>query len=392
VERNGVGDLVNVESYWKTRYVTGSLYPMDASYTAGSRWKLGRLATLNSGHEQAVKYNVGVDATLFGGLNLTVDGFYQNRRNIWVESSGMYSNVLGFDPPFENAGVVNSYGFEFGADYFKKIGEVRLQIGGTFTLNKNEIEEMYEEPRAYGNLIRTNKPVGQLFGMVAEGLFRDQADIDASVPHRFNTVRPGDIKYRDVNGDNQVDENDVTAIGYNTLAPEIYYSFRLGVEYKGIGLTAQFQGVGNYSAMLDTKGLYWPLIRSTMNNTPNAIRRTATDVNNTNLSQHYYDNRWTPENPSAKYPALSSQSSNNNYQSNTLWLADRSFLKLRHVELYYTFPKAMLRRTGFMERAKLYVRGTDLFSFDKIDIADPESYGATNPFTRSLVVGLTLGF
>ncbi len=91
-------------------------------------------------------------------------------------------------------------------------------------------------------------------------------------------------------------------------------------------------------------------------------------------------------------PRVGSSSNNNNYQNNTIWLEDRSFLKLRYVELYYTFPQALLRKSGFMESAKLYVRGTDLLCFDKIKIADPESYGPTNPLTRSVVVGLTLGF
>lgn len=363
-----------IEGYWEQTYVSGSQYPMDDGYNPGSSWKLGRLATLNPSHEKALKYNLGLDATLLRGLNLTIDGYYQKRKNIWVVASGKYSSVLGFDAPYENGGIVDSYGFEFGADYFKKVGDFSFNVGTNFSLSKNKIKEQYEEVRAYNNLIRTNKPVGQIYGLVAEGFFKDQADIDNSVSHLFNEVKPGDIKYRDINGDDVVDANDVTAIGYNTLCPEIYYSFKLGVEYKGVGFTAQFQGTGNYSAMLNTKSVYWPLI------------------NNSFISQHYYDNRWTPENQNAKYPRLSSQSSNNNYQNNTIWLEDRSFLKLRHLELYYNFPKAIMHRTGFMENAKLYVRGIDLLCFDKIKIADPESYGVTNPLNRSLVVGLTLGF
>ena len=118
-------------------------------------------------------------------------------------------------------------------------------------------------------------------------------------------VVPGDIKYKNVNGDEVIDANDVTAIGYSTAAPEIYYSFHLGAEWKGIGLDAMFQGTGNYSAVLNTKSMFWPLI------------------NNTSLSTHYYENRWTPESLNANYPRLSSQSNANNYQTNTIWLADR---------------------------------------------------------------------
>ena len=115
-------------------------------------------------------------------------------------------------------------------------------------------------------------------------------------------------------------------------------------------------------------------------------------INNTTISQEYYDNRWTPENQDAKYPRLSSQSNENNYQTNTLWLADRSFLKLRSIELYYKFPQIWVKKSKILSNAKIYVRGVDLLCFDKINIADPEVYGATYPLTRSVVAGLTIGF
>ena len=115
-------------------------------------------------------------------------------------------------------------------------------------------------------------------------------------------------------------------------------------------------------------------------------------INNTTISNHYYENRWTPENQNAKYPRLSSQSNANNYQNNTVWLADRSFLKLRNLEIYYKLPQTWMKRTRILSNAKIYVRGVDLFCFDKIDIVDPESYGATNPLTRSVIAGLIIGF
>ncbi|MDR1454149.1 MAG: SusC/RagA family TonB-linked outer membrane protein [Tannerella sp.] len=368
------GDGNIVERYWEQFYVSGTLFPIDAGFNPGSSRRLSRLATENPKHEQAYKYNLGLDATLLGGLNLTVDAYYENRRNIWVDANGKYSTVIGLSAPFENGGVVDSYGFEIGADYFKKINDFSFNIGVNFALNKNEIKEQYEEPRLYDNLVRTGNPVGQIYGMIAEGFFRDDADIAGSKPHLFNEVKPGDIKYRDVNGDGVVDANDVAAIGYNTLCPEIYYSFKLGAEWKGIGFTALFQGTGNYSAMLNTKSVYWPLI------------------NNTTISEHYYENRWTSGNMDAKYPRLVSQSSNNNFQSNTVWLEDRSFLKLRHVELYYSFSRSLMNKTSFMNRAKIYVRGVDLLCFDKIKIADPESYGVNNPLERSILLGLSIGF
>lgn len=369
-------DIIPAESYWEQIYDGGSNYFFDTSYGSDglSPWQLGRIASMNSTHEKGLKYNIGLDATLFRGLNITLDGYYQKRKDIWVESDGKYSAVLGFDAPYENGGIVNSWGFETGVDYTKKMGDITVNTGANIALTKNKIIEQYEELRLYDNLIRTNKPVGQVFGLIADGFFENQDDINNSVPHLFSEVRPGDIKYKDINNDGQVDANDVSAIGYNTIIPEIYYSFKLGFDWKGVGFNALFQGAGNYSAMLNTKSMYWPLI------------------NNTNISQHYYDNRWTPENMNTKYPALSSQSNNNNFQNNTVWLEDRSFLKLRHVEVYYNIPDALMNRISFMDKAKLYVRGVDLLCFDNIKIADPESYGVNNPLNKSIIAGITITF
>lgn len=365
-----------VYDYWDQIYSTsGTMYRFDSGYNSafGSTY-VSRLATVNSTHEKAYKYNVGIDATLFKGLNLTLEGYYQRRKDIWVSSEGQYSTVLGMDAPFENAGIVDSWGTEIGLDYTKRIGNLVFNIGGNFAWNRNEIKEQLEEPRLYNNLVQTGHRLGQVYGMIAEGFFKDKEDIANSLTQNFSTVVPGDIKYKDVNGNGIIDSNDQTAIGYSTTAPEIYYSFHLGAEWKGLGFDAMFQGAGNYSAVLNTKSVFWPLI------------------SNSSLSTHYYENRWTPENQNAKYPRLSSESNANNYQTNTIWLADRSFLKLRNLEVYYKFPKRLMERTKILGSAKLYVRGVDLLCFDHIDVADPESYGATNPLNKSVVVGVIIGF
>lgn len=272
-----------VWSYYAQQYSTsGGTYPFDSGWNSSfGRSYLARVATTNPSHEKAYKYNVGVDAKLFGCLDVTLDLWKEHRTNIWVTSEGKYSEVFGMDPPYENAGIVNSKGIEVGLDYSKKLGQVEFNVGGNFSLNKNEIKEMLEEPRQYANLVQTGNPYGQLYGLEAIGLFKDEADIAASPTQNFSTVKPGDIKYRDVNGDNIIDANDKVAIGYSTTCPEIYYSLHLGAEWKRIGFYAMFQGTGNYSAVLNTKSMYWPLI------------------NNTNISQYAYDNRWTPQNQNA---------------------------------------------------------------------------------------------
>ena len=249
-----------------------------------------------------------------------------------------------------------------------------LTAGASVSLNRNKIVEQLEEPRLCDNLVQTGHSVGQIYGLKAIGFFEDEEDIANSPTQTLSTVKPGDIKYEDVNGDGQIDSNDEVAIGYSDDAPELYFSLKLGAEWRGLGFYALLQGTGRYSAVLNTKSMYWGL------------------VDNTTISQYAYENRWTADNKDAKYPRLSSQSNANNYQTNTIWLEDRSFLKLRTLEVYYNLPRKLLDASRFISEAKLYLRGTDLFSIDHLAVSDPESYGATDPLTRSITAGLAVTF
>lgn len=365
-------DNIPGNGYWNETVGGGNGYPINNNFGGDGGWHEGRLASVNGTTEKAYKYNAGVDATLFKGLTLTVDGFYERRSDIWVSSDGQNSAVLGASGSYVNAGSVDSWGTEIGANYYKKMGNVELNLGGTFTYNRSKIIEMLEEPAAYDYTRSTGNPVGQIFGLQAIGYFVDQADIDNSLPQQFGPVKAGDIKYKDMNGDKVINSDDRVAMGYNSTCPEIYYSFSLGLEWKGLGFSAQFQGVGNYTAILS--GTYYhPL------------------VDNTTISNYVYRNRWTPETPNARFPRLTTETVDNNLQTSSLWLADRSFLKLRNCEVYYKLPSSWLNRF-WVKNAKVYVRGVDLLCFDSIDQLDPEAMNSSYPATRSIHVGLSVGF
>ena len=365
-------DNIPGNGYWNETVGGGNGYPINNNFGGDGGWHEGRLASVNGTTEKAYKYNAGVDATLFKGLTLTVDGFYERRSDIWVSSDGQNSAVLGASGSYVNAGIVDSWGTEIGANYYKKMGNVELNLGGTFTYNRSKIIEMLEEPAAYDYTRSTGNPVGQIFGLQAIGYFVDQADIDNSLPQQFGPVKAGDIKYKDMNGDKVINSDDRVAMGYNSTCPEIYYSFSLGLEWKGLGFSAQFQGVGNYTAILS--GTYYhPL------------------VDNTTISNYVYRNRWTPETPNARFPRLTTETVDNNLQTSSFWLADSSFLKLRNCEVYYKLPSSWLNRF-WVKNAKVYVRGVDLLCFDSIDQLDPEAMNNSYPATRSIHVGLSVGF
>lgn len=376
----GVINTDNVPSegpYWETVYgkQSGGYYNFGSSYTKLDEGpnEISSLPVTNAVHEKAFKYNAGLDLRLFNSLDFSFDAYYERRTDIWVTSDGKYSDVLGTPSPQENAGKVNSWGYELGADYNKQFGEVKLNAGASFSFNRTKVINKNEKPQPYENLVTTGHPLGQFFGLKAIGFFKDENEI-ANSPAQFGTLYPGDVKYEDINGDGKIDDNDVTALGYNTACPEIYYSFNLGAEWRGLGFNLLFQGTDHYSVNLSTTGFYRPLLAKT------------------SLSQYYYDNRWTPENQNALFPRLATSSSTNNYKASSLWLRSAAFLKLRNVEVYYKLPKTVMRKTGFINDARLYVRGIDLLCFDNVDASDPESVGATDPLNRSLVVGLQLGF
>lgn len=333
----------------------------------------GRLPTTDFKHERAFKYNVGIDATLFGGLNFIGEMYFQRRDQIMIGQGGKTGSVLGLNPAYVPLGCVDSKGIELGLTYEKVYGDFLLTGGTRFTMTNNKVVERLEQPVAEEYLRTTGLPIGQPFGLEAIGFFKDAADISSSPKQLFSEVVPGDIKYKDQNKDGFIDENDNIAMGYNVNMPEIYYAFNAGVEYKGIGLDFLFQGVSRYSTWLNTKSVYRPL------------------AGNCTISEHYYANRWTQENKKALYPRLTSDSNPNNNQASDLWLADASFLKLRHCEVYYKLPKAWIGKAK-MKSAKLYVRGMDLFSIDRMDIFDPEVVGVSYPADLSVHIGARIVF
>lgn len=372
-------------NYYTQAYsVTGVSYPWSEKYDGGATWgetTVNQLPMVNPSHEKVAKYDVGIDASFLGCIDLTADYFFNHHYDIFVDGSGAYSSLIGFTAPYKNQGVVDNRGVDIELNFNKTFGDWTVLAGGTFLLQKSKIVDMAEEPKQYENLVNTGNPLSSTYGLVALGLFTSQEEIDNSPAQTFSTVRVGDIKYADINNDGVIDANDVTKIGQNAICPETFYTFNLGAEYKGIGLVAHFQGVGGYGCNLSSSGYYWGLI------------------NNSSLAQEVYDNRWSEANnvADALYPRLSSTSNANNYRTSTFWQRDRSYLKLRNIELYYNFQSSLLKKTGFINGARVFVRGVDLCNImtggkNKLENLDPEATGAVAPLCRQIAIGAKLTF
>ncbi|MDT0678334.1 SusC/RagA family TonB-linked outer membrane protein [Autumnicola musiva] len=369
---NGADRLPN-NNYYESTYGGGSGY----WFRNGNNFRSGneedRLGSPNFTYATSQTTNIGVDVALFNKLNFSSDLFYSRRDNILSGTGGGYSQVLGINPPMTSSGIVNNKGIETSLHWRDAIGNVNYNIGGNFSFTRNKIEEINEQYRPYDYLQRTGKRVGQFFGLEAIGFFEDQNEIDNSPSQSFGEVKPGDIRYRDQNGDNVINEFDEVSLGYAGGYPEIYFSFSFGAEYKGFGISALLQGTGNQTAFLNTSSVFWPL------------------TNNNNISEYYYDRRWTNETmENATLPRLTTEDNANNFQSNSIWLRSKSYAKLRNLEISYTLPNSL--DSWNMKSLQIYLSGRNLFSIDNIPIMDPEQLSASYPLLRSYQLGLEMKF
>ena len=290
-----------------------------------------------------------------------------------VSGETVVSGVIGIDVPQLCEGKVRNQGVELSLQLADRIGDFGYSFGGTFTYAKNKIINNNEGLKAEDYLYEKGQSLNQYYGLQSDGFYDSFEEIENSpVQQNFGTLRPGDIRYVDQNNDGIVNENDRIRLGYSTL-PEIYYGFNVGLDYKGFSLYAHFQGVAHRNVYLNTSSVYFPL------------------KNNTNVSTWYLNEhtRWTPETAqTADLPRLTTEDNPNNFQKNDIWMENGNFLKLRNLELSYTIDRRVLRRADM----RIFVRGTNLFSWDDLKYSDPENFGVAYPTMRSYTVGLEMKF
>lgn len=356
-------------------YGGGNSYMFGATPASISGMKLTQLGITDLTYEKSHKLNVGVDFKAWDKLSLSLDAFYDHRTDILVSGSGFVSSIFGMSTPMMNDGVVDNRGIEAVIGWDDKIESFSYHLGGQFSFTRSKIINQNEEYRPYDYLKRTGGSLGQIYGYEVIGIYQSQEEIDnREVKQYLGTVRPGDLMFKDQNGDNRIDAYDQVALGYNSSCPEIYYSFDLGAEYKGLGFYALFQGAGNYSKLLDTRSVYRPI------------------VGNNTISTYYWENRWSKDNPDGTLPRLTYSGSDNNYNNNSMWVADASFMKLRTLELYYKFPTHLLNKTRIFGGLKVFARVHDLFCIDGIDLQDPEAIGAVHPTMTQYTFGINMSF
>lgn len=342
----------------------------DYSATWGA--SLGSFPTTDFSQETSTNFNLGTDLRLANALDLSFDAFYQLRSHIMLSASNENSSVVGIQSSYNDVGKVKSYGFEVAAKYAKQIvRDLHLHIGANLSWARNEVTRYIGTP-TYPLLDPVGHRVNEAWGLKSAGFFMNQDDVNTSHRQEYSVVTPGDIKYQDLNGDQVINAFDKTSLDGPTGIPELNYAFNVGVEYKGLGLNAWFQGTGNYMKTL-----------------PSAIWGGM--ANNGNLSVDYFNNCWDVVGDKALYPRLTTLNSSNNNQASDVWIKPVHFLKMRNVEVYYKVPVKVLSKLS-LTGAKVFVQGENLLSFDNVDAMDAEVLSTAYPMFKGVNIGVTLTF
>lgn len=366
------------------------------SYTWGTDanfYRLGRsegdIGVSNLTWETVTKINAGLDIGLWNNsINYTVDFFKEYRKDIFMQRNNVPASA-GFNKAvWANFGKVENQGVDMSLNLHHEFkNDWSIALMANYTYARNKITEKDEAAAIVGTYrSATGKPIGQLFGLIAEGLFTEDdfdenGNLKEGIPHqRFceeSNLRPGDIKYRDMNGDGEITTVDQTAIG-GTVNPEIVYGFGATVRWRDVDLGVFFQGVGRQYRILG--GETW-------------LPGSSLGAGNifTNI-----DDRWTPENPSQNvfWPRMCDLTVNNNNQASTWWLRNMSFLRMKNIEIGYTLPKLWMNKIG-VRNCRIFLRGSNLLTFSKFDLWDPEvgsNDGLIYPSMKSVSLGLSVTF
>ncbi|GAB3020336.1 TonB-dependent receptor [Niabella terrae] len=341
--------------------------------------------------EVARKQNLGVDISILNNLfSLTVDFFQESRSNIYMRRTQLSSMIGVTSQPWANVGQMDNRGIDGYFSFNKKIGAVDFSMRGNLTYVKNKVIARDEQKTIYPYQLQQGYRLDQARGLIALGLFKDYEDIRNSPVQNFdaaNPVMPGDIKYKDINADGLINDDDRVPIGA-TRTPSLIYGMGASLRWKGIDFNLLFQGAGRSSYFLNGPTVY-PFAEGEWGN----ILSEVADPGNRWVSRDISGDPAT-ENINAKYPRLSYGGNANNYRPSTYWLRDGSYLRFKTVELGYTLPQNFASKVG-LSHSRIYFLGYNLFVWDKVKVWDPEmasSDGTRYPLSKTFTMGITFKF
>ena len=362
----------------------------DASSYSTSRMIIeNKIGNPNLTWEKARKMNFGFEANLLKNhLTVSFDVFKEKRNNILANRSTQ-PMIIGANLPAYNLGEMENKGWELDVNYRNRINKLNYWVRFNYSFARNKILYRDEVNKRYKYQLETGRRKDQFFGLLTDGFYNSWEEINSLSRPRSawsgNKLQPGDVKYVDVNKDGEIDNYDMVPIGYSPI-PEIVYGFSFGFNWNNWDFSALWQGADNVSIKYFGRSL-WPFIKGEES------------------AKELIKERWTPEryaaNDKITFPRLSlnpNRETDHNYRESDLWIRDAKYLRLKNVEVGYTFKKAFVKSLG-LESVRLYVSGSNLLTLTKVIDLDPEapSKGGnveinTYPLQRVYNLGINVNF
>lgn len=328
---------------------------LNQNYSFGSTESLGAATTAAAdpalSWETTTMTNLGIDFGMFSGkLNTTIELYNKNTDGI-LRPVNYASQVGDLTGPTTNVGSMNNKGIELIINYNNRKGDFVYELGGSLAYNKNKVTNLNNQEIISGRYITAEgHPVQSYYIYEAEGIFQSQEEIDN---HAFQNAatKVGFLKYKDQNGDNRIDAKDRKI--FHGAVPEYTYSFNLGAGYKGFQMNAFFQGVGKVFTY-PQHNVSYPY------------------YNGAGVTKEWLTDSWTPENPDARLPILTTSTGNTlNFENSTFWLQNASYLRLKNLQFAYTLPSEAVQKLG-VRALKVFVNGQNILTFTKMKNWDPE--------------------
>jgi TonB-linked SusC/RagA family outer membrane protein len=403
VGNDNIGDGSNRFGYL-TQINSGGTTAFGTSPTVYGGIQASVIGTDNLTWEQSTKTDIGLEIGIRNKLNIVVDAYQDRRRNILIARQTI-SSIAGFSGynstagtgntiVYTNLGEMNNKGIDGSVEYKGRLGRnIGLRVYGNFTYAHNKIVFEDEPVRKYPWMRATGTRYNEFSGYQAQGLFQDQNDVAKSpVQTLSTTISPGDIKYRDLNGDGVIDAYDIKYLGKSSF-PDWSYGMGFSLSYKKFDVSMLFQGVTGVGIMANGAAI----------SVDNAGAPGVGVIPFAGVGQYTASvlsdaaNRWTVSNPSqhVDYPRLSIGASptSNNYVNSTWWLKDGAYTRLKQASIGYTFSNTRWKAAG-IGSLYLYLAGTNLLTFSRFKLWDPElgSDGAGYPPVRTIVAGIRANF
>ena len=378
-DRNGDSWNINNRFLWFTSWGGADAYWFGTNAQQANGWAQGAIGNNGVTWERGRQANIGIEGQLWKDkLTFSVDLFRQKRSKILASRSTL-SDVFGQNIKQQNIGVVLNRGFEVELSHKNTIGAFTYLIKPNISFARNKILYMDEVPRAYPWMFRTGQPVGTKFGLIADGFFLNQEDIDKSPGQNFSNYGPGDIKYKKLTGNEYAyiqESFDEAPIGY-ARTPEIMYGTQLQVGFKGFDFSLLIQGAANASVILNNEAAY--------------------EFFQEGKVKPFHLGRWTPETAeTATYPRLHINTNGNNHRASSFWIRSASYTRIKNAEIGYSFSQRWVSVLG-LSYFRVYVNGMNFFTWDKLKdfSVDPEisdGNGAMYPIQKIISAGIDVRF